>query len=102
GTPVPNWRVAIIGMVLVFIVGLLMVSTWRFWSGKEINLSDRHPFQSIILIGLLIYAIIVFSPYGLLAIAFVYMFSGIFARAAYSWQRSHRARHLIGPDAPSH
>ena len=45
GTPVPNWRVAIMWMLLVFLVGFLMVSTWRFWSGKEINLSDRHPFQ---------------------------------------------------------
>jgi CDP-diacylglycerol---serine O-phosphatidyltransferase len=90
GTPVPNWRVAIMWMVLVFIVGLLMVSTWRFWSGKEINLSDRHPFQRIVLLGLGIYATVVFSQYVLLVLAFVYMFSGIFARAAYSWQRRHR------------
>ena len=102
GTPVPNWRVAIMWMVLVFIVGLLMVSTWRFWSGKEINLSDRHPFQRIVLLGLGIYATVVFSQYVLLVLAFVYMFSGIFARAAYSWQRSHKARQLIGPEAPSH
>ena len=57
---------------------------------------------SIMVSGLLIYAIIVFSQYVLLGLAFVYMFSGIFARAAYSWQRSHRTRHLIGPEAPSH
>jgi CDP-diacylglycerol--serine O-phosphatidyltransferase len=101
GTPVPNWRVAIMWMVLVLIVGLLMVSTWRFWSGKEIDLSDRHPFQSIVLLGLLIYATVAFSQYVLLAMAFVYMFSGIFARAAYSWQRSHRTHRLIGPEAPS-
>jgi CDP-diacylglycerol--serine O-phosphatidyltransferase len=102
GTPVPNWRVAIMWMTLVFIVGLLMVSTWRFWSGKEINLSDRHPFQSIVLLGLVVYATVAFSQYVLLAVAFIYMFSGIFARAAYSWQRSHRTRQLISPEAPSH
>ena len=61
GTPVPNWRVAIMWMLLVFLVGLLMVSTWRFWSGKEIDLSDRHPFQRIVLMGLAIYATVVFS-----------------------------------------
>jgi CDP-diacylglycerol--serine O-phosphatidyltransferase len=99
GTPVPNWRVAVMWMVLVFIVGLLMVSTWRFWSGKEINLSDRHPFQRIVLLGLAIYATFVFSQYVLLAIAFFYMFSGIFARAAYSWQRRHKARQRTGPEA---
>jgi CDP-diacylglycerol---serine O-phosphatidyltransferase len=90
GIPVPNWRVAIMWMLLVFLVGLLMVSTWRFWSGKEINLTDRHPFQSMVLLGLTIYATVTFSRYVLLAMAFLYMFSGIFARAAYSWQRRHR------------
>jgi CDP-diacylglycerol---serine O-phosphatidyltransferase len=90
GTPVPNWRIAIMWMLLVFLVGLLMVSTWRFWSGKEIYLTDRHPFQSVVFLGLTIYATVAFSRYVLLGMAFLYMFSGIFARAAYSWQRRHR------------
>jgi CDP-diacylglycerol---serine O-phosphatidyltransferase len=90
GTPVPNWRVAIMWMLLVLLIGLLMVSTWRFWSGKEIDLADRHPFQRIVLMGLAIYATVAFSQYVLLALAAIYTFSGIFARAAYSWQRRHR------------
>ena len=99
GTPVPNWRVAIMWMTLVFIVGLLMVSTWRFWSGKEIDLSARHPFQRIVVIGLAIYATVFFSQIVLFLIAFCYMFSGIFARAAYSWQRRQKARQLTSPEA---
>jgi CDP-diacylglycerol--serine O-phosphatidyltransferase len=101
GTPVPNYRVAIMWMLLVFLVGLLMVSTWRFWSGKEIDLSNRHPFQLIVLLGLVVYATVVFSQIILVVLAFSYMFSGIFARAAYSWQRSRKAalRPPIGPDA---
>ncbi len=91
GTPVPNWRVAIMWMTLVFCVGLLMVSTWRFWSGKEINLADRHPFQRIVLFGLAIYATAIYSEVVLLLLAFIYMFSGIFARAAYAWQRRRKA-----------
>jgi CDP-diacylglycerol--serine O-phosphatidyltransferase len=97
GTPVPNWRVAIMWMLLVLLIGLLMVSTWRFWSGKEIDLSDRHPFQRIVLMGLAIYATVAFSQYVLLALAAVYTFSGIFARAAYSWQRRHRR--MANPEA---
>jgi CDP-diacylglycerol---serine O-phosphatidyltransferase len=99
GTPVPNWRIAIIWMVLVFLIGLLMVSTWRFWSGKEINLTDRHPFQRIVLLGLAIYATAAYSEIVLLLIAFFYMFSGIFARAAYSWQRRHKIaqQHPLDP-----
>ena len=46
GTPVPNYRVAIMWMLLVFLVGLLMVSTWRFWSGKEINLAQPAPLSN--------------------------------------------------------
>jgi CDP-diacylglycerol---serine O-phosphatidyltransferase len=67
-----------------------MLITWLFWIGKEINLADRHPFRLIVLMGLTIYATVFFSQYVLLAAAFIYMFSGIFARAAYSWQRRHR------------
>lgn len=91
GTPVPNWRVAIMWMALVFCVGLLMISSWRFWSGKEINLADRHPFQRIVVLGLALYATAVYSEIMLLLIACFYMFSGIFARAAYSWQRRQKA-----------
>ena len=101
GTPVPNWRIALMWMLLVFVVGLLMVSTWRFWSGKEINLTDRHPFQQVVVIGLAIYATVAFSQIVLFLLAFFYMFSGIFARAAYSWQRRHKAanRQLMSPEA---
>ena len=51
GIPVQAWWVAIIWLVLVGLAGFLMVSTWRFWSGKEINLSRRHPFQMLFLHG---------------------------------------------------
>jgi len=103
GTPVPNWRIAIMWMILVFVIGLLMVSSWRFWSGKEINLTDRHPFQRIVVLGLAIYATAVYSEIVLLLLAFFYMFSGIFARAAYSWQRSRKAaahRPFTSPEIP--
>ena len=39
GIPVQAWWVAIPWLVLVGLSGFLMVSTWRFWSGKEIDLS---------------------------------------------------------------
>jgi CDP-diacylglycerol--serine O-phosphatidyltransferase len=67
-----------------------MVSTWRFWSGKEINLSHRHPFQWMVLIGLVLYALVFFSQYVLILMALMYMFSGILARVAYSSRRGRR------------
>jgi CDP-diacylglycerol---serine O-phosphatidyltransferase len=91
GTPVPNWWVALIWTALVGLISFLMVSTWRFWSGKEITLAGQHPFRLIVLLGLLIYAVVFFSEIALFLFAFIYMFSGIFARAAYSWQRRRKA-----------
>lgn len=91
GRPIPFWWVSVIWMAVVALLGFLMISTWRFWSGKEINLTHRHPFQLIVLIGLLIYIMVFFSRPVLLAFAFIYMFSGIGARAAYSWHRRRRA-----------
>ncbi len=91
GIPISITWVAMIWMALVGLIGFLMVSTWRFWSGKEINLSSRHPFQWMVLIGLVLYALVFFSQYVLILMALMYMFSGILARVAYSWQRARRA-----------
>lgn len=91
GNPIPDWWIAVIWMLLVVLIGFLMVSTWRFWSGKEINLANRHPFRLMVLLGVAIYAVVFFSQVVLFILAFAYMFSGIAARFAYSWQRRRRA-----------
>ncbi len=91
GTPVFNWWLAATWMALMGLIGFLMVSTWRFWSGKEINLSSRHRFQWMVVVGILLYAIVAFSQVMLFLIAFIYLFSGIFARAAYGWSRNRKS-----------
>lgn len=90
GTPVFNIWVAVAWMVLVGFVGFLMVSTWRFWSGKEINLASRHPFQLVVFIGASVCVVVLFSQTLLALMALAYMFSGVVARAAYSWSMRHR------------
>ena len=95
GYPVEAWWVAIIWLITVGLGGFLMVSTWRFWSGKEINFSRSHPFQLLFVLAVVLYIVIRFSNVVLFAMAVVYTFSGIWARAAYSWSRRrrwHRAR----------
>jgi len=92
GRPIFNWWLASIWLVLVGLIGFLMVSTWRFWSGKEINLSSRQPVRWIVLLGVSIYLLVFFSREVLLAMAFIYMFSGIVARAAYGRQRRRALR----------
>lgn len=96
--PVESWWISIIWMALVGTCGFLMVSTWRFWSGKEINFSQRHPFQILLIIAIVLFFLIRFSQAALFLCALAYMFSGIWARAAYSWSR--RRRHRPEPDAP--
>lgn len=90
GIPVQAWWVAIPWLLLVGLCGFLMVSTWRFWSGKEINLSRSHPFQLLFLISIVLYVIVRFSNVVIAGAALIYMFSGIWARAAYSWSRRRR------------
>jgi CDP-diacylglycerol--serine O-phosphatidyltransferase len=90
GIPVQAWWVAIPWLVLVGLAGFLMVSTWRFWSGKEIDLSKAHPFRLMFVMAIVLYIMVRFSQVVLFAIALVYMFSGIWARAAYGWQRRRR------------
>lgn len=92
GWPMTYWWLAVLWIVVVGLAGFLMVSTWRFWSGKEINFSRRHPFQLMVLLGLVIYALVHFSEELLFVCCFAYMFSGLVARAAYSAHRRRKGR----------
>ncbi|HEX3892020.1 MAG TPA: phosphatidylcholine/phosphatidylserine synthase [Terracidiphilus sp.] len=90
GYPIEEWWVAIPWLILVGLCGFLMVSTWRFWSGKEINLAQRHPFQLLLLIATVCYVSLRYSQGIMFSGALLYMFSGIWARAVYQWQRRRR------------
>jgi len=100
GIPIPAWWVAAPWLLMVALTGFLMVSTWRFWSGKEINFSRSHPFQVLVLVAIILYVVIRFSNLMLFAIALTYMFSGIWARAAYGWSRRRRRRPFATPAEP--
>jgi CDP-diacylglycerol--serine O-phosphatidyltransferase len=105
GIPVAEWWVALSWLILVGLTGFLMVSTWRFWSAKEINFSSRHRFQNLLLFAIGLYIIIRFSQGVLFVWALVYMFSGIWARAAYSWSRERRKRPAVvdgATETPEH
>ena len=98
--PVDEWWVAVPWLILVGLTAFLMVSTWRFWSAKEINLSRRHPFQLLVLLAVIAYIVLRYSNVVMFPLALAYMFSGIWARAAYGWSRRRRRRPL-DPPAPS-
>jgi CDP-diacylglycerol--serine O-phosphatidyltransferase len=103
GIPVPNWWVALLWLAMVGLCGFLMVSTWRFWSAKEINFSRAHPFQLLFVLAIVVYVMVRYSNVVFFGIGVTYMFSGIWARAAYSWSRRRRrgAIAVAVPDAHS-
>lgn len=87
GEPVVSWWTAVTWMMLVVAVAYLMVSTWRFYSFKDIDFRSRQPFRLVILFGALFGAIWFFSRYVLFAIALVYTFSGVLWRLQWIFRR---------------
>ncbi len=95
GSPIDDARLSLLWLALIASTGFLMVSSWRFWSGKEIDGSARHPFQLFVPMALLIVVIWKFSQVALFIIALGYLCSGVIARLAYgwSWRRRHPEAH---------
>src|SRR5438128_6363131 len=87
GQPVSSWWMALTWLLVVVALAYLMVSTWRFYSFKEIDLRSRQPFRLIIFFGLLLAGIWYFSGPLLFAIALLYMFSGVFWRLQWVFRR---------------
>jgi len=87
GNPVLTWWLSAIWLVLMVTSSFLMVSTWRFYSFKEIDWRRRHPFRLIVVVALLFSGIWFFSRPVLFFIAMTYMLSGIFWRLMYLWNR---------------
>ena len=87
GIPLDSWYTAITWLAMVAAVGYLMVSTWRFYSFKDIDFSSRHPFRLIILFGALFAGIWFFSKPVLFAVALLYTFSGVFWRLQWMLRR---------------
>jgi len=87
GAPLQSWYTAVTWLAMVSAVGYLMVSTWRFYSFKDIDFAMRRPFRLTILLAALIAGIGFFSKPMLFAIALLYMFSGVFWRLQWIFRR---------------
>jgi CDP-diacylglycerol--serine O-phosphatidyltransferase len=87
GVPITSWWTAASWLLMVIVVAYLMVSTWRFYSFKDIDFRSRHPFRLIILIGAFFAAIWFFSRPVLFFIAIVYMASGVLWRLQWIFRR---------------
>ena len=87
GEPITSWYTALTWGLLLVAVAYLMVSTWRFYSFKDIDMRASRPFRLIILIALLFAAIRYYSHTVLFAIALLYTFSGVFWRLKWLLRR---------------
>jgi CDP-diacylglycerol--serine O-phosphatidyltransferase len=87
GAPVDRWWQSILWFAFVILISYLMVSTWRFWSPKGIDLRTRQPFWIIILISGFIALVWFFSQYVLFSLSLLYLVSGLLARFTWSLRR---------------
>ena len=99
GAPIYNPWTALVWLLLLLFTGFLMVSSWRFWSAKEVTSGDRHPARLFILIVVIGALIAWKSEWTLMILAFGYLISGVIARLAYSWHRRLRRPQGPGPAA---
>jgi CDP-diacylglycerol--serine O-phosphatidyltransferase len=87
GDPIGALWSCITWMLIIVAAGYLMVSTWRFYSFKDIDFRSRQPFRLVVLLGLLFAAIWFFSQWVLFVVALTYMFSGVFWRLQWIFRR---------------
>jgi CDP-diacylglycerol--serine O-phosphatidyltransferase len=87
GDPLVSMYTAIAWLAMVTTVGYLMVSTWRFYSFKDIDFRSQHPFRLIVLLAGLFALIFFFSRKVLFGIALLYMASGVFWRLQWIFRR---------------
>ena len=81
-SPIHYWPFAVAWLALLILLSFLMVSTWRYYSFKDINLQRPRSFLIAIGLGSLIYLIWNYSQPVLLAMSSAYVASGIVIRIA--------------------
>jgi CDP-diacylglycerol--serine O-phosphatidyltransferase len=87
GDPLSWWGTSLTWLCVIVLTAYLMVSTWRFYSFKDLNLFAPQSFRLVVVFGLLLAGILLFSGPVLLLLALTYMFSGVFWRLQWIFRR---------------
>jgi CDP-diacylglycerol---serine O-phosphatidyltransferase len=98
--PIAWWPLSVLWLALLALLSFLMVSTWRYYSFKGINLNKPRTSLLIILLGGLIYAMWNWPQPVLLGMATCYVGSGIVIRLGGIARR--RLRHAPPSHSPEH
>lgn len=99
-TPIQDPYLAFVWLLLIVVISLLMVSTWRYISFKDLALLQPRKPLSLVRFGILIWAIWNYSQPVLLAIAAIYLLSGFVLKAAALLRRFRKSEEK--PDAEAH
>jgi CDP-diacylglycerol---serine O-phosphatidyltransferase len=91
-SPVRSFAFSMAWLVMVGVVGLLMVSTWRYPSAKQINISKPRTPLIVLMVGGIAFLIWEWSQPVLLAAACAYVASGIVIRFGGIIRKRRRAR----------
>jgi CDP-diacylglycerol---serine O-phosphatidyltransferase len=75
--PISDVKVSLLWLALIIVLGILMSSTVRYYSFKDVQWTRRQPSLAIVLMCLLLGAIVVFSKPTLLLIAGGYAVHGV-------------------------
>ena len=87
GRPLAGWGWSLAWLTILLTISLLMVSRWRYYSFKDLDLRRRRRFVPVIAIGALVAAIWFYSEPVLLAMALTYAGSGVVARVGGLFRR---------------
>ena len=90
--PLQDWRLVVLWLFLLGFLSFLMVCTWRYYSGKELNLLTPRSPVTVVLFGSLIYLIWNYSQLVLLLLAMAYVGSGVAIRIGGVVRRRLRSR----------
>jgi CDP-diacylglycerol---serine O-phosphatidyltransferase len=79
-SPIHYWPFTVAWLALQTLLAFLMISTWRYYSFKDINLLQPRSPLMVIVIGVLMFLIWNYSQVVLLAMATTYVASGMVIR----------------------
>jgi CDP-diacylglycerol---serine O-phosphatidyltransferase len=78
--PITSWQLSVGWIATLALLGFLMVSTWRYYSFKDINLRSPRSSLTVVILGALIILVWFYSQIVLLLMAMAYVLSGIVIR----------------------
>jgi CDP-diacylglycerol--serine O-phosphatidyltransferase len=91
--PIENPTISVLWLLLVAVLGILMSSSIRHYSFKDIQWTKRWPSLTVVALAMLVGAIWFFSQYTLLVIASAYMLHGLVLQAVRVVRHRTASRH---------